>query len=92
MRIEIIRPDGDLKREIWAFTLSVDYSRPCIYFDHYSFQTRESTRKRIWHKETYWDRLNTRESNIPYAVIPHEVDAEMRIRYRDYIATLPIRR
>jgi hypothetical protein len=89
MRIEIILPDGDLRREIWEFSISID-SCACIYFDYYSYQTRESTRKRLWHKQTHWDRLDGRNNNISRPVLPPGIEADMRKRYQEYILTLPI--
>lgn len=92
MRVEIIRPDGDLKREVWYFLLDVGYGgHGRIYLDHYSFQDRPSTRHRKWQSQTIWDRLDHRESNIEVAPLPKDVEAEMREAYRKYIDLLPIK-
>ncbi len=90
MRIEIIRADGDLKREVWTFNLSIDYARPCIYFEEYSFQTRETTRYKKWITHTHWERLDRRLNNVDNPVLPPDVEAEMRFRYQKGIMTLPI--
>ena len=90
MRVEIIKPDGDLKREEWIFSLSVSHSSPCIYFDHFSFQTKESLRHKNWIKQTHWDRLDRRYNNIEAPEIPDEIKKDMFERYRAFILTLPI--
>lgn len=91
MRIEIIRPDGDLKREVWHFGLNVSYGYSCIYFDGYSFETKESNRHKKWIGQTIWSRLDHRGSNIEAAPLPKDVEAEMRATYRKYIDLLPIK-
>lgn len=90
--IEVIRPDGDLRREVWRFSLSVSYASPCIYFDGYSFQTKETTRHKNWIKQTHWERLDKRNNNIGEPSIPQDVETEMRTRYQQTILTLPIMR
>lgn len=90
MRIEIFRHSGDLKREAWVFSLNTGYHSPCIYFDDYSFQTKESTRHRKWTQQTHWMRLDRRSNNIDNPPLPTDVEAEMRSRYQEYILTLPI--
>ena len=90
MRTEIIRPNGDLKREVWEFSLSVSYSSPYIYFDSYSFQTKESPRHKKWTRQTHWERLHRRDNNIDNPPLPTDVEAEMRQRFQEYIMTLPI--
>ena len=89
MRIEIIRPDGDLKREVWTFNLIVGDSS-CIYFDSYSFQTRATTRHRTWVSQTHWQRLDKRSNNIDDPPVSTEVETEMYTRYQEFIMTLPI--
>lgn len=90
MTEEIIVPKGDLKREVWRFSLSVGYSSPCIYFDSYSFQTKASPRHRNWISQTHWVRSERRTNNIDKPHIPTEVEIEMRSRYQEYIKTIPI--
>ncbi len=89
MRIEIIRPDGDLKREVWTYELAVSYFPAYIYFDHYSFQTRP-TKRHNWRTENFWSRLDHRNNTIQDPPHSDDVEAEMRKRYQDYIMTLPI--
>lgn len=89
MRIEIIRPDGDLKREVWTFSLNISYSSPCIYFDAYSFQDKE-TKRHKWVRQSHWERLDHRSNNIDNPPIPTDVEAEMRSRYQEAILTIPI--
>lgn len=91
MRIEIIRPDGDLKREVWSFTLYVNYSQSCIYFNSYYFQTKESKRKRNWTNQSYWTKFFSRESNIPCPNIPQDIQEEIHNKYAEYVKTLPIK-
>jgi len=91
MRIEIIRPDGDLKREVWRFALIADWvNKAFISFEAYSFQTRETTRQRNWTRHTHWTRLERRVNNIDNPPLPQDVEAEMRSRYQEYIMTLPV--
>lgn len=90
MNIEVIRPDGDLKREVWHFSLSIPYGNACIYFDDYSFQTRETARHKKWIKQTHWERLDRRTNNIGEPSIPSNVEQEIRTRFQQAILTLPI--
>lgn len=90
MKIEIVLPDGDLKREVWDFSLSVGYSSPCIFFDAYCFQTKLSTRHRNWISQTHWQRLEHRNNNIENPPLPKEVEEEMRSRYQECIKEIPI--
>lgn len=91
MREEIIRLDGDLKREVWVFSLGLSYASPCIYFDAYSIETRESTRHRKWFQRYHWERLNRRGNNMHNPPLPKNVEDEMRSRYQEYIKALPIK-
>ena len=91
MEIEIIRPNGDLKREVWHFSLSITIFSSCIYFDGYSIQTKESTRHKKWLPQTHWRRLDRRSNNIDNPPLPPNVEAEMRGLYQEYTMTLPIR-
>ena len=90
MRTEIIRPDGDLKREVWTFDLQLIYHL-CIYFDRYSFQTRE-TRRHKWKVQTHWDRLNRRDNTIASPPLPPDVEAEVRPYFAEQVRALPIER
>lgn len=90
MNIEIIKPDGDLMREVWYFSLSIGYSQSCIYFNSYSFQTRGSTRHRNWQKQTHWERLDKRRNNIDSPPLPSEVERGVIEKYQAYILTLAI--
>ena len=90
MKAEIVRNIGDLKREVWVFTLSVGIGSPCIYFDYYSFQTRESTRHRTWVRQTKWERLDRRSNNIDKTSIPEDVKSEMYSQFQSQIKELVI--
>ena len=90
MRTEIVQYSGDLKREVWEFSLGIGHISPCIYFDHYSFQTRESSPHKNWVKQTHWARLDHRTNNIDSAPLPQEIESEMRSRYQEYIMKFPI--
>ncbi len=90
MKIEIVDYRGDLKREVWIFTLLVGYGRQCIYIDSYSFQTKLSTRHKSWKRQTQWDRLEHRTNNLDSPFLPDEIVASMREKMQEYVATLPI--
>ena len=90
MRIEIIRPDGDLMREAWSFNLDVGYSAPCVYFNSYVSETRRTTRCKIWRRQARWYRGDNRESMLVNPPLPPDVEAEMRARYQELILSLPI--
>lgn len=93
MNLEVIRPDGDLKRERWRFFLQVDFSHySCIYLDDYAFQTKRTTRCRIWDTETHWNRTNCQFSNIPEAPLSLDVEAEARERFANLVKLMPIKR
>uniref|UniRef100_A0A6M3K6S6 Uncharacterized protein n=1 Tax=viral metagenome TaxID=1070528 RepID=A0A6M3K6S6_9ZZZZ len=87
--IEVIRPSGDLRREVWEFDITIDYSRSYIYLRRYSFQTKE-TKRHKWKAETHWERFDRRNNNIAVPPIPLDVDKEIHARYQEYINTLPI--
>ncbi len=88
--ITVIRYDGDLKREVWDFTLYISWVSSCIYFESYSFQTKKTTRYKSWEKQTHWVRLEHRNNNIDKPPLPPDVEVEVRSRYQEYILTLPI--
>ena len=91
MNTEIIRPDGDLKREVWRFNITIDYSgRDSITLQYYSFQTKETTRHRKWVAQTYWNRYDRRQNNIDIPPIPLDVDKEIHEIYQAFVGTLPI--
>jgi len=89
MNLEIIRPNGDLKREVWNFNLNVGWTgSPCIYFSYYSFQARDTTQHK-WVKHTHWDRLR-RDNNIDSPPLPSDVEAEARAYFQKQVGELPI--
>jgi hypothetical protein len=90
MRFEVIRANGDLKREVWVFSLSIGFSSPCIYLDHYSFQTRLSIRHKKWEAQTHWNRLDRRGNNVDNLSLPTDVESEMRAYYQQKIMEIPI--
>ncbi len=92
MNLEVIRADGDLKREVWNFSLNIGYDSPRIYFDYYAFQTRPTTRYKKWYSQTHWGRLEHRENNTNCPPLPSDVEAEMRKRYQETIMRIPITR
>jgi len=90
MNIEIIRPDGDLKREVWTFGLTIDFSgRNSITLQYYSFQTK-GTKRHKWKAQTHWERFDRRNNNIDIPPIPLDVDKEVHELYKQFIGTLPI--
>ncbi len=92
MRVEIISPHGDLKREVWTFSLDVGYNSACIYFDGYSFQIKDSTRHKKWISQTHWERLFRRNNNIECPPLPADAENEMRTIYQAFIMIIPIRK
>lgn len=90
MNIQIIRPDGDLKREVWDFALYVNFHPDCIAFNYYSLQTRETTRHRIWKHQTNWERLERRNRTIDKPPLPPDVEKEMREKFSEMVKALPI--
>ena len=89
--LEIIRPDGDLKREVWRFNLFLPYGgNKCICFNSYAFQTRETTRHRKWISQTKWNRTMRRENTIPQPPLPDDVEAEVRKTFANRVSSLPI--
>lgn len=91
MRIEVIRPDGELKREVWTFDLVIDFGTSAIYLDNYSIWERPSKRRKFI-LCTWCRRLDSRGSDIKDPPLPADVEAEARKRYQDFIMTLPIRK
>lgn len=79
MNIEIIRPNGDLKRERWTFSLVVGWADDSIiYLDTYRFETRETLRHKKWHSQTQWDRLDNRRNTMKTPLLFADVVAEAR--------------
>ena len=91
MRIEIVRPTSQLERDIWKFSLSVDYGLSCIFLDRFSHETKRSTRCKKWTPVFHWEWADRRNNNVPRPVIPADVEAEVRKLLKDFIMTLPIR-
>jgi len=90
MRLEIIRPNGDLEREVWQFNLNLGLTgSPCIYLQYYSFQTR-GTKRHKWVEQTHWQKIDRRYNNISDPPLPPDVEDEMRKRYQEYILTLHV--
>jgi len=90
MNIEVIRLSGDLKREVWRFSFFADYARSGIYFNYYSFQTKETTRHKNWLQQTHWARLDRRGNNIDKPPFPGDVEKELRQKIADNIKEVPI--
>ncbi len=88
----VTRFNGALKREVWDFYLNIGYSAPCIYFNSYSFQTKETTRHKKWVAQTHWERLDRRNNNIDNPPLPSDVEGEVRTRFQEYIMSIPIKR
>lgn len=92
MNIEVIRPDGDLKRERWTFSLVVDWANNgIIYLNTYNFETRETLRHKKWQKQTNWDRLDKRTNNIDSPPLLEDVITEARRFFAKQIEALPIK-
>jgi hypothetical protein len=90
--IEIIENEGELKRKVWNFSVSIDYGRCCIYFDSYIVYTRR-TKRCNWiktHDEPRWVRTDHRDNNIPCPEIPVNIKQELEQRLIDLVSELPI--
>lgn len=90
MNFGYIQNAGDLKREVWHFSLAVGCFSPCIRLEDYSFQTRLSRRHKKWKRETHWERLDGRSNNIDSPTVPIEVERAMRLYFAEQINLLPI--
>ncbi len=91
MRIEVVRNDGDLKREVWQFFLNIDYGRSVIRFERYALEER-ATKRRIWQNKGLWDKIDLRlyHSTVQNPPLPADVEAEARQRFAEAVAKLPI--
>lgn len=78
MYIRIEHLNTGLQRELWEFLLMQDSIKFTIYFDAFYFQTRESTRHKIWHNQSRWERLISRDNNIPRPEVPLDVIEEAK--------------
>lgn len=93
MHHEIVQMHGDLKREVWRFSLFVSWINDShIYFDSYLFQTRDSARKRKWDTEGVWNRLNKQYDNIKDPPLPSDVESQMREYFANAVRGLEIKR
>lgn len=98
MKLEIIRTDGDLKREVWTFILLTDPYRGIsgnhIKFDRYQSQYKDNTRQRNWRLSGLWDCMDKREyhSTIQNPPLPIDVENEIREKYSEMVKVLPITR
>ena len=89
MRYSVILPDGDLRREIWEFYISVSVSGSHIWFDGYVVEIRFSTRH-VWKRQSIWRRTMSRGNTIVKPAIPAQVEAEMRKYFADAISKVEI--
>lgn len=89
MRIEVIRPDGDLKREVWEFSFG-ESDPPRITLDSYSLQAKESKRHKKWLMPTHWERLFGRDNNIEAPPLPSDVENEVHLRLQEIVKSIPI--
>ena len=91
MQVEIIESYGDLKREVWNFTLIAGVGGfPYIYLDSYFFQTKESTRHKKWIVQTHWTRIMSRHNNIDKPPLPEAIEEIMRQRFAGQVKELPL--
>lgn len=90
MNKEVIRNSGDLNREVWVFSLSVD-TRSTLYFDRYSLQTKE-TKRHKWNVQIYWDRLNRRDNNVSDPPLPDWAIGRAKLYFKFVIDGLPVTR
>ena len=82
--------EGDLKREVWTFSVSVSVGDPIIYFDSFSFETRPTLRHKNWQVQSHWQRLDTRRNNIDCPAIPSYIEQQMRDSFIALIKITPI--
>jgi len=89
VRIEVVRNNGDLKRERWTFFLHIDYSRSVIWFERYVLEER-ATNHRIWQNKGLWDKIDEYHSTVQDPPLPADIEAEARQRFAEAVAKLPI--
>jgi hypothetical protein len=90
MEIEIIKSDGDLKREVWKFKLFADIYLPYQFkICAYSFQKRK-TKRHNWQKQTSWERWDKRRNTVEHPPLPSEIITEMRDKFIEMIQQLPV--
>jgi len=79
--IEIIRNNGDLKRERWVFNFIADWNYTVISLNTFVFETRDSKRHK-WKYQSRYERSDTRIpiSNIPKPNIPLNIQEEVKDR------------
>ena len=88
-KVEIIIPNGDLKREVWSFYLRVDFARISLWLDEYYLETKE-TKRHKWKWQSRWIRTMSRDSNIEQPVAPEYVITEAKDKYKTMIDNLQI--
>jgi hypothetical protein len=81
MYVRVENLNTGLTREIWEFSLMLDSLKFTIYFDAFYYQTRKSTKHRIWKNQSRWERLNHRENNIERPIIPAEIIEKAKQMY-----------
>jgi len=91
MRIEIIRPDGDLKREVWTFDVIIGWVQDGrIYLDSYHFEKRDTPRKRKWVVESHWERIEARRNLFAKPTVPADIELAVRNELAKGISSIPI--
>ena len=77
MRIQVTREATDrMSQEVWEFNVIGDYPNMRLILDHYTSDTRQSTRQR-YKAIRFYSRLHTRQfSNMPYTDVPLPADIQ----------------
>jgi hypothetical protein len=91
MQKDIIRIDGDLKREIWYFDLTQFSGELTLLLSYYRKQTRRTNRCRNWDTQINWSRILTRDNDIETPPLPEDVEREIRAYYEIAMKELPLK-
>lgn len=97
MNFKITRPNGDLKREVWTFSLRIEpylTNHDYIKWVYYQSQYKDNIRQRKWRVRGLWDSSDTRpwHSNIQDPPLPDNVKTEACENFAEQVKALEIRR
>jgi hypothetical protein len=90
MQKEIIRADGNLRREIWYFDLTSFSGRLTLMLSDYYVHTRKTTRCK-WGQEKHWNHIFQRDSDLKTPPLPKDVEREIRAYYSVAVDEMPIK-
>ncbi len=88
MNVDVIR-GNDLRRERWTFLLKISGGNFVLYLDYYFNESKTTTRKRLWHMDSFWSRFFNPRSEF-HPPIPEDVVSEARIFFAEKIKGLAL--